>query len=277
MKKLILLFGHFVCLLPRKVQLSIGASMGLLFWVLSKRRRNITIDNIKIAFPNEKTPQRLALKCYKHFGNVFLEILFNPTMDQYFSKYLSWNNEEIIFEKLKKKQGVVLLTAHFGNWETLGTLSQFDCEIWPIYQEQSNKFVDDLLIDLRSSIGVNLIKKSDRETMVQCLNNAQVLGNVGDEGRAIPIPFFGIETHFPAGPVKLALETNSAIIFAVGIRKGDHIVHEVLEEIPIIKGQNDQETYFNTMTIYAKKLEELVAKHPEQYFWLHDIWRRHKK
>ncbi|MCO4781303.1 MAG: hypothetical protein KC646_03205 [Candidatus Cloacimonetes bacterium] len=277
MKSLILFFGKCICILPRSCHLFIGSFIGQLFWLVSKRRRVITIDNIKLAFPDHPNPNKIAKDCYKHYGNLFLELLFNPSMEKRFGKYLSWENEELVLDKVKKKQGVVMLTAHFGNWETLGTFSQFGHNLWPIYQEQSNKFVDDLLIDLRSSIGVKLIKKTDRQTMVNCLNNGEVLGNVGDQGRAIPIPFFGHETKFPAGPVKLAIETNSAIIFTVGIRKGQHIVHEVIEEIPIIHGSNNQETYLNTMKVFAHKLEELVCKYPEQYFWLHDIWRRHKK
>lgn len=277
MKNLILFFGKIVCLLPRRFQIFLGSCIGLLFWKISKRRRDITINNIKFALPNIKDPQKIALNCYKHYGNLFLELLFNPYMTTHFSKYISWKNEDLILNKLKKKQGVILLTAHFGNWETLGTFSQFDTNMWPIYQEQSNKFVDDLLIHLRTAIGVKLIKKSDRETMLQCLKNGEVLGNVGDQGRAIPISFFGQESRFPAGPVKLAIETNAAIVFGVGIRKGLNIEHHIIEEIPIIKGKTNEETYFKTMSVFAKKLEDLIIQYPEQYFWLHDIWRRHKK
>lgn len=277
MKSFIFFIGKCLSLLPRQFQLYIGSGIGLLFWFVSKRRRVITIDNVKLAFPNHLNPKTIARNCYKHFGNVFLELLLTPSIDKRFGKYLSWENEHLVLDKVKNKQGAIILTAHFGNWETLGTFTRFGYNVWPIYQEQSNQFADELLIDLRSTMGIHLVKKTDKDTMINCLNNGEILGNVGDQGRAIPIPFFGHETKFPAGPVKLAIETNSAIIFGVGIRQGHNIVHRLIEEIPIIHGATKQETYLKTMTVYAHKLEKLVTKYPEQYFWLHDIWRRHKK
>ena len=52
---------------------------------------------------------------------------------------------------------------------------------------------------------------------------------------------------------------------------------EELEEIPLQEGEDQEQIVYNTTQIYIKRLERLISEYPEQYFWLHDIWKQFKR
>ena len=109
------------------------------------------------------------------------------------------------------------------------------------------------------------------------LAGGEIFGLVGDQGRGLEIDFFGMPTAFPKGPASIARNHNASMYFTVCIRNGKYLDIEFIEQIPIQDGETEAESVEKTTIYYAQRLQELVSKYPEQYFWLHDLWKQFKK
>jgi KDO2-lipid IV(A) lauroyltransferase len=155
----------------------------------------------------------------------------------------------------------------------MGTYSKLGAPIFGLYRPQKQKWVDDVLYWLRSQTGMSLLSthQSLKETY-RVLKAGKVLGNVGDQGQGLRIPFLGRETNFPEGPVRLAQKTGSSLLFYACIREGKYLRMKLISEIEI-----DSENLYNTMQIFVLALERLIQQHPEQYFWVHDIWKEFRR
>ena len=148
-----------------------------------------------------------------------------------------------------------------------------------LYQRLSFKLADELFMQLRQVAGMKLIEKKSgiREKIYEVLDQGEIMGLVGDQGRGQVIDFFGRKTNFPLGPAETALLKKVPLIYTVCVRRGKYLDMEVLEEIPLQKGEDQEQIVYNTTQIYIKRLERLISEYPEQYFWLHDIWKQFKR
>src|SRR5262249_20602504 len=110
--------------LPLRWALRLGAYLGECFYVLDRRDRRVALQNLRMAFPERTDAQRRAIlraSC-RNLGRVAAEFCHLPQLDPStlstlvgFADRRAW--EEIIAQL--QQTGVVILTAHFGNWELL--------------------------------------------------------------------------------------------------------------------------------------------------------------
>ena len=279
MKKILFFLpGRIISILPRGLQIWLGHRVGDIAFILMIRRRKITIRNMQLAFP-DRDSRSLARQCFQHFGCSLLETFCLPFFKTTLKKWLRFEGMEV-FQKLRKEgQGVILLTSHFGNWEVMSWCAQFDLEVSGLYQRLSFRLADQLFMQLRQVAGMKLIEKKSgiREKIYNVLDQGEIMGLVGDQGRGQSIQFFGRKTNFPLGPAETALIKNVPMIFTICVRRGKYLDMEVLEEIPLQKGEDDNQIVYNTTQTYIKRLERLISEYPEQYFWLHDIWKQFKR
>ena len=279
MKKILFFLpGWIISLLPRGLQLWLGNRIGDLAFVIMIRRRKITIRNMQIAFP-QKDSVKLARKCFQHYGCSLVEVFCLPFFKSTMRKWLRFEGMEIFQDLRKRNQGVILLTSHFGNWEVMSWCAQFDLQVSGLYQRLSFRLADQLFMQLRQVAGMKLIEKKSgiREKIYKVLDEGEIMGLVGDQGRGQVLDFFGRKTNFPLGPAETALIKEVPMIFTICVRRGKYLDMEVLEEIRLQEGEDPEQIVYNTTQVYIKRLEQLVSEYPEQYFWLHDIWKQFKR
>lgn len=277
-KVLFFLPGRLLSSLPRSLQIWLGNLIGDIAFILMRRRRKITVYNIQTAFP-EADSLKLSRNCFRHFGCSILEVFCLPFFGSSMKKWLRFRGMEVFQQLRDEGKGVILLTSHFGNWEVMSWCSQFDLQVSGLYQKLNLKIADELFMELRQVAGMKLIQKKSgiRELIYGVLDQKQIMGLVGDQGRGQTIDFFGKETGFPLGPAETALRKGVPMILTVCVRRGHYLDMEVLEEIPLQSGEDEEEIIYNTTKTYIKRLEKLVTDYPEQYFWLHDIWKKFKR
>ncbi|MDR0666153.1 MAG: acyltransferase, partial [Campylobacteraceae bacterium] len=95
----------------------------LLFFIL-KKRRILTISNLTLAYPekNKKEIYDLAKACFKSTAKTTAEIFLLFTNKKHLEDFII--NADEVSAKLYKaasnnKNGIIFITAHFGNWEIL--------------------------------------------------------------------------------------------------------------------------------------------------------------
>lgn len=276
----------FFAALPRRLALWLGAGLGELFYLLDRRDRRIALFNLQIAFPEKSDAERLRIlrvSC-RNLGRTAAEIchLARLTVDE-LPRYIdvadkaAWEN---VFAQAAQR-GVVVVTAHFGNWELLAYLhGLLGRPITLVHRPMKNTLVDDVIAAIRSKAGTRAIKKkAAAKEALRTLKQKGVLVIPSDQNQTFSfgvfVDFFGKPACTTPGASRLAMMTGSAVFPVFLVRQGESDRHrlEVLPEIELADtGNRDQDIVTNTQRC-SLAIEEMLRRYPEQWIWFHKRWK----
>jgi len=181
-------------------------------------------------------------------------------------------------------KGVMFISGHFANWETLpisGQQAGYDGSI--VYRPPNNPFVADWIARQRGKLGpTEQISKGPRGTrrIFTTLRRGKTIFMLVDQktGQGVLAPFFGRDAKTTHAPATLALRMGSALVPAWAERlHGAHFrvrIYPALEFSPT--GDIDADVLALTAKINAT-IEERVRAHPSQWLWIHHRWPAPKK
>ncbi len=265
--------------LSRKFSLILAA----LFYYIIPIRKTTVIENLKIAFPdyNLDRIKRIAFGCYKSFAITLVEILYFPQMNELDIKNkIICENLQLLRSKYEENKGVILLSAHFGNWEYLGASLgvQLNLPLSGIIKEQRNPYVSEWMNKARSKWTNNVVPLgiSIRQTY-QTLLDKHIVIIVADQRASedsIKVIFFGREVSVFVGPAVLALKTGAPIIYAISVRQDDNSYKTVCTEISKENLPESQDEKIKELSQrHMSYLEGYIRKYPEQWLWMHKRWK----
>ncbi len=255
-----------------------------IFFYFIPIRKNTVISNLTKAFP-EKSKREIKKIAYNNFvsmGITFMEIMAFQQMDEEQVLSLSdINNLELAQRKVNTGKGSILLTAHVGNWE-LGALTMglaLNKRINVLVKKQRNRLVADWMSEIRERFNNKEIPlgASIRE-LYKTLISGGVVGIVGDQrGKkedGIVVQFFNQPTVTFQGFAALAIKNRVPIVVVLNIRRpsGKYIfdIEEInYENLP--ESLPDQIVELNQR--YMTILENKIREAPEQWLWMHNIWK----
>lgn len=278
-------FGWGCRCLPKGWALRFGSGMGLMCYYLVKKRREIALNNLKIAFGNDLTESQRASVCKASFVNVgktCVEFLRFPKLNNVETLWgeVSVEGADNLQSALAQGKGAIVFLPHFGNWELLSLVygALIPDRAKAIAFPLKNKLLNRYIWQYREQMSLKLIprKRAVRETL-RALKNNEAVGffadqNAGPEG--VFVNFFGKPASAARGPVTLALKTEAPLLFSISIRQPDDR-HHVYISAPIhLQPSDDFERDVETYTTHLlKQLEEYIHKYPEQWLWLHNRWK----
>jgi KDO2-lipid IV(A) lauroyltransferase len=222
---------------------------------------------------------------WDNLGRIIGEFIFvSKFTPEDLNKYVSMHQEtkdnisKIKDNAAKTKKGGIIFSAHTGNWE-IGPkiLIQNGIIVKTVYRPLNNEAVDKMTSQIR---GVDMIPKSTK-------GNKQIIAEV-KKGNFVVImadqkisdgilaPFFGRNAKTTASIAKLALKYDIPLIPARSIRIGKEFKFEVRVEKPLeIDDKKIGSDAVTRLTIKInQKLEEWITQFPEQWFWVHDRWKK---
>jgi len=187
---------------------------------------------------------------------------------------------EAYAEARAEGNGVLYLTAHFGNWE----LSSFAHGIYGhpvsfIVRELDNPLVDRLINRYREMGGGRAIEKRDAARAV--LRTFRQGGGVGilcDQNmlpaEGVFVDFFGIPACTTTAPARFARKSGAAIILGLAVWDEKLKKYRLrFERIRWIRREDpDEEILVNTQN-FVRLLESYVRRYPEQWLWVHRRWK----
>ena len=277
-------FGWWCRRLPKSWAIQLGCGIGLLYYYLVKKRREIASHNLRIAFGDDFTAAQRTEICKASFINVgktCIEFLRFPKRNaQNIWNDITVEGQENLHTALEGGKGAIVCLAHFGNWELLSLVygalipDRAKAIAFPLKNQLLNAYIS----RHRERMSLELIprKRAIRETL-RALKNNQAVGffadqNAGTEG--VFVEFLGKPASAVRGPAVLALKTGAPLLFSLDIRQPDDR-HHVYISSPIYTEPSDDferdvELYTTQM---LKQLETYIHKHPEQWLWLHNRWK----
>lgn len=277
-----LLIGFFR-ILPYHWSVQLGGYLGRMFCWCDRRHRRIALENLKSAFQGEKTDaemKRIVSGVYQNLGKGLIEGVLLPGMAPSGVKAMTEiEGLEHYFSARDRRKGIILLSAHFGNWEWLGTaLPIYGAKMHVVMRPLDNNYLDRMIQGWRMQRGnIVLNKKTETGEIIKLLRSGATIGflldqNVGRE-KAVFVDYFGKPAATNKALATIALRTGAPVLPTFIIRKEGG--HKVVFEKPLTlpRTGNLKNDLVEITALFTKKIESYVRRFPDQWLWLHRRWR----
>ncbi len=255
-----------------------GEKLGRMIWHVARRRRELGERNLRMAFPS-MSAEAAGDTCRRVFENLgrssadFL-IGLDRTKDELEST-TTIEGREHLDAALAKGKGVILVTAHFGNWERIPAWTVLaGYKITVIVRDADDQGVNKLVNELREGPGTEVISRGRAaRASIEKLRRNEIVGIIPDQNaREIFIPFFGKPAGTVLGPGVLSERTGATVqpVFCYHVGEGRFAIrflpHVVADPGYDTKGEG-------MMRAINRLLEGVISECPDQWLWFHDRWR----
>lgn len=271
---------------PSKLLLLIASALSSLIYLLTsqvmKYRYKVIKKNLVASLGSygEKNIMDTIHKYYQHLGDIVVEpFLYYFASPSNRKKLATYTNPELLESFYKINKHVVLLASHYGNWEYLINLPKVvDFDVYTAYTPISNERINSWILKMRSSLGVKLIpKRNFYRSALSALRqkeNPSLVVVIADQRPSMDakhfVDFFGQKTKVQIGAEKLAVASDSAVVYLECNKRArfhyDYTFH-------LISEKPSEASTINITGAYYRQLENNIAKDPAHWLWSHDRWK----
>lgn len=261
-------------LLPLRVQMALGRSIGRLAWLVAKRDRHIAAVNVRICLPElSETEQHVLVK--RHFeslGCAFLETaLVWWGSERQSARILRIEGMAHLDQALRAGHGAILLSAHFTTLE-MGALALTRATPTAImYQTPRNALIAEISLRRRRALAVRAIGSDGVRELLQSLKQNLTVWYAPDqreEGRSAAIvPFFGRPATTNIATSRIARISGAPVLPYFPERMSDSSGY-VCHIGPPLEGFPSGDPLADAARFHAA-IEAHVRRCPEQYLWVY--------
>jgi KDO2-lipid IV(A) lauroyltransferase len=273
----------FIAQIPKSRLLFFGKILGNLLYYLAVPQRRIVWRNLQFCYLGS-TPQeiqRLAKRIFRHFGITILEILQMTCFSQKeLLSNLQVENREIFNEALASQRGVVLVSAHLGNYEMAWQYvpCYFDRQMVGVAKKLRNRRLDRFIHNMRTGFGNRIVyKKGALPEMMQTLRQGEIVGILMDISRrfeGVEVNFMGRRATATPAAALLGIRCKSPIIPAFCHRNKNGTLIVRIEPPIEIQRTKDLRLDLQTNTqLITDRVERAVRNYPEQWNWILKRWK----
>ncbi|MDX2131992.1 MAG: lysophospholipid acyltransferase family protein [Planctomycetota bacterium] len=286
----------------------VARSLGTLYPGLQPSRFQRAVRNLRDAYPewSDEQVRRTAVGAYQHLFQLGVEFMYTPRLitSEGFPRHLIFTQIGGALEHMLSTRPCILVTGHCGNWELMGyAVSMLGFPMHAVYRPLDLRPLDRWMRETRMRRGLTLVSKFGAVKALPPLVRAGFpIGLVADQSggdRGVFVPFFGRLTSTYKSIGMLALQTGATIICGASRRLpegedpppgvwqtcpgpdprerwGEGSLRYVIEIVDTF-GPDDymrqpDPLYYLTAR-YRRGIETMVRNAPEQYFWMHRVWR----
>jgi KDO2-lipid IV(A) lauroyltransferase len=189
--------------------------------------------------------------------------------------------EENFNKAFKSNRGIVIVSAHMGNWEVgLHITNYYGKPMLGVAAKTRYGWADILLSRSRNRLGNTIIdKKGALPKITEGLRRGEVIGMLIDQSRrkhGVEVTFFGRKATASPAAALLALRCNSLVLPAFCVRRSDgQLTIQVKTPFELTRtGDLRSDIQSNTQRM-IDVVEEMVRTYPDQWFWLLKPWKVH--
>ena len=240
--------------------------------------RHVARTNLTFAYPRLSFSEREELidGAFRNVARLLVAIARFPNLNaSNLHEWIEYEGLEHYLEAKRIGRGVLVATAHLGNWE----LSAFAHALLTepmnvIVRPLDNPLIDALVENRRTLSGNRLIYKRDgARAVLRALRNNEAVGILIDQNTAasegVFVDFFGAKACANSGFVKLAHHSQAPVIpgFAVwNEARKKYILHFY----PPIEMAGDEA--IDTQRVQTA-MENVIREYPDQWMWIHRRWK----
>lgn len=267
--------------IPLKFAYAIAVFISDFRGFFARADRRAVEGNLKVIFPQKSDRQirQIRKQMFRNFAKYLADFFRFDALDlEYVKKNIRIENLNYFDEAISRKKGVIVLTAHLGNWELGGVvIGLLGYPFWAVALPHKDERVDRFFNSKREGKGVRVIPLGKAvRTCLNLLNDNKMVALVGDRDfteKGIAIDFFGRKTIFPEGPAAFALKTGSDIVPGFMLRnKDDSFTLTIEKPIEFVPTGNKQKDINDLISIYRNIFEDYIRRHPEQWYQFRRFW-----
>lgn len=240
---------------------------------LSNEQKRRVDHNLNLIFPemSDNWKREMREECFRNIGQSLMEHMHMSDFSDRIGN-LNISGDGVPF--LNAQDGAILVSGHFGQWESVRLawrhLIEADCAFF--FRPNNNGFYDRHWQSYLKKAGEPIIAKGSagKALMEKHLDAKGALLMVIDQRmqKADRFDFLGHPAKTATTAAELALHYDMPLIPAYGIRRNNLIDYDVVFEAPV-PPSNPKEM---TEALNAS-LGERVRANPEQYLWTHWRWK----
>ncbi len=274
----------FFQVLPFRAAVAIGAFLGHLFYLADRRHREITLEHLRGAFGRDRSDpelKRIAAGVFENLGRSvaeFAAIQARP-LDAVMRR-TSFEGLEHYEAAVREKRGIILLTAHFGNWEWMATALSLQIKkgIYVVARPLDHPLLNRMIRTWRERTGNRVLnKRTSAKEILRLLKGGEAVGFLLDQNtakeEAVFVDYFGRPAATHKGLAILAHRTGAAVLPIFIIRERDR--HRIVIEKPLEMartGDLDRDLR-ETTALFTRTIESAVRRYPDHWLWVHRRWK----
>ncbi len=279
--------GQFIALsLPLKLAYRVAIFFSDVHYLFADQDRLDVKENLKAIFPqkSDREIKKIRLRMFRNFAKYLADFFRLKDLDtQYLKKRVRIENIEHLNTAIAQGKGVILLSAHLGNWELGGAVTGIlGYKIWGVAMPHKDKRVNDFFNQRRESKGVKVIPvgKAARKCL-EALKKGELIALIGDRDfgeNGARIDFFGKPTFFPEGPAAFSLKTGAPILPVFMIRdKDDGFILKIEKPIEFKASGNNGRDINELILKYKVIIENYIRRYPDQWYMFKKFWIEQKE
>jgi len=277
--------SFIVKFIPSRYLYRFAGLVSSLAYRFARKQRDIAFDSLEIAFGKDKSRQELekiVRDCFDYIAKSAVELMFLMDRPQLLKSRVSIAGKENLDAALAKGNGVILVSAHFGNFPLLlGRLAIEGYKSGGIMRPMRDSRVEKIFLEKRNKFKVKTIYSQPRNACVndtiQSLRNNELVfipidQNFGTAG--VFVNFFGRKAATATGPVVFAQRTKAALVPCFILRQHDDSHKIVFEPALDLKdGNTPEETILTNIQRLTDIIEQYIRKYPAEWGWIHRRWK----
>ncbi|MFW5813310.1 MAG: lysophospholipid acyltransferase family protein [Fibrobacterota bacterium] len=269
-----------VNILPRKAALVLGAALGNTLYFCGAYKRIVWKNLNHVALWDEQQSRAIMKKLYRNMGRYAVDFLRNGPLPPH-----TVHNFDIIPEQFKRQKGIIVLLAHFGNWELLASVfgSKLD-NLNVIAKPMRNPLVEKWLYRKRENASVTTIytQKALRKMYEVLKTNGLTAILIDQHFRKMgtPVPFLGKTANTVRTVAGLVRKTGASVLPIYAFLNEDNSYDIQISHAPLPRNEDasEEEQIELIQTQHNEIISRWITEHPEHWFgWFHRRFKGYLK
>jgi KDO2-lipid IV(A) lauroyltransferase len=264
--------------LPLPLATRVARAVTRLLDLAIPRLRRVALKNLSFAFPDlDDTARRQIVDgVFANIARLLVAFAHFPSLNAAnISQWIEYDGVENYTHAKKKGRGVLVATAHLGNWELSAFAHALLTEPMNVMvRSLDNPLVDRLVETRRALSGNRLIAKWDAaRPVLKALRNNEAVGVLIDQNTSasegVFAEFFGKLACANPAFVKLAYHSGAPIVpgFALWDEARRKYILHFYPEVPLTGDATADTQRLHSM------FEQIIRTHPGQWMWIHRRWK----
>ena len=278
----------FICAaqsISLEVSQRFAETLSVLFCDILRVRGKLVDTNLSHAFPelSKKERKEIARQMWTHLFLMVAEVAHGPRQ----MHGLNWwrnvriENGSKMFAALQADRPMILITAHFGNFEMGGyILGLLGYPTFSVARKLDNPYLNDFISSFRGQTGQYIIDKNEGyEDILTVLGQNGVMAFLADQSagkKGAWINFFNRPASAYKAMALLSMQYDAPIFICFATRTDDRPMHFTMRMVDSLDPRElppDVSTVQQITQWHASRLEEQIRLAPNQYWWLHNRWK----
>lgn len=245
---------------------------------IAPRLRRVALTNLAFALPDLDPAAHRAIVngVFESIARTLVALARFPALNRSnISEWIAYDGLENYQAAKHQGRGVLIATAHVGNWELSAFAHALMTEaMFVMVRPLDNPLIDRLVERRRSLSGNHLIDKRDAaRAVMKALRRNQAVGVLIDQNTAaaegVFIDFFDKLACAGSGFVKLAHRSQAPVIpgFALWDKPTQRYI---LRFYPPVQMTGNVQA--DTQRLHSA-IEDVIRQHPDQWMWIHRRWK----